>query len=383
MSSVQREVATTVRVKLHSLTERKSGLLTREYDAFQTTIQGDDADLYSATKQQASKVRKQKNPRRDTEQPVVLRNDVLGVEYDEDTVLSSWWVKIPVYDPERGRGNSIWCPATVPEKDEPLVQGGKVRDSELVRRDGEWYVHLVVKKRYEVREEYDDVLAIDMGARWIATSVALSTRETTFHGENVRRIREHYKQLRKSIGKAKVRQGKQILHRLGNTESRKVDDRLHKISRSIVDDAMARNAVIAVGDLGGIREGNDKGPHFNDKLHKMPFAKLLSYIEYKAHREGIEVVLVDEAYTSQTCNRCAEKGVRNTQGRFRCPHCGLDDNADKNGATNIGKRVLGKFSKPLSGTGAVLARPETQVVVEPENSQDSVGLTLSEGTPRL
>lgn len=114
---------------------------------------------------------------------------------------------------------------------------------------------------------------------------------------------------------------------------------------------MSRNAVIAVGDLGGIRKGNDKGRHFNDKLHKMPFAKLLSYIEYKAHREGIEVVLVDEAYTSQTCNRCAEKEVRNTQGRFRCPHCGLDDNADKNGATNIGKRVLGKFSKPLSDTG--------------------------------
>ena len=77
---MQREVATTVRIKLHSLTERKSNLLAREYDAFQTAVQGDDADLYSATKQQASKVRKQKNPRRDTEQPVVLRNDVLGVE---------------------------------------------------------------------------------------------------------------------------------------------------------------------------------------------------------------------------------------------------------------------------------------------------------------
>ncbi len=126
-----------------------------------------------------------------------------------------------------------------------------------------------------------------------------------------------------------------------------------------------------------------QGTDLNDKLHKMPFAKLLSYIEYKAHREGIEVVLVDEAYTSQTCNRCAEEGVRNTQGRFCCPHCGLDDNADKNGATNIGNRVLGKFSKPLSDTGAVLTRPETHVVVEPENSQDSVGLTLSEGTPRL
>lgn len=122
MSSVQREVATTVRGKLHSLTERKSDLLAREYDAFQTAVQGDDADLYSATKQQASKVRKQKNPRRDTEQPVVIRNDVLDVEYDEDTVLSSWWFKIPVYDPKRGRGNSIWCPATVLKKDEPRAR---------------------------------------------------------------------------------------------------------------------------------------------------------------------------------------------------------------------------------------------------------------------
>lgn len=162
-----------------------------------------------------------------------------------------------------------------------------------------------------------------------------------------------------------------------------MDDRLHKISRSIVDDAVARNAAIVIGDVGGIREGNDKGRQFNDKFHKIPFAKLLSYIEYKTHRAGIEVVLVDEAYTSQTCYRCPEKGVRNTQGRFRCPSCGLDDNADKNGATNIGKRVLGKLSKPLSDTGAVLAQPETQVVVEPENSLDDVGLTLSEDNPTI
>lgn len=78
-----------------------------------------------------------------------------------------------------------------------------------------------------------------------------------------------------------------------------------------------------------------------------------------------------------------KKGVRNTQGLFQCLHCSSDENADKNGATNIGKRVLGMFSKLLSDTRVVLARPETQVVVEPENSQDSVGLTPNEGTPRV
>jgi hypothetical protein len=60
---INREVATTVRLKLHSLTNVKERLLRREYDAFQDAVQGDsEADLCSATEQQARKVRKQKNP---------------------------------------------------------------------------------------------------------------------------------------------------------------------------------------------------------------------------------------------------------------------------------------------------------------------------------
>jgi putative transposase len=85
-------------------------------------------------------------------------------------------------------------------------------------------------------------------------------------------------------------------------------------------------------------------------------------------------------------SRCACEGDRATRGRFECPGCGLDDSADKNGASNVGKRALGKFSKPLSGAGAVLAQPETQVIVhrddEPANLAVSVGSTPG-GTSRL
>ena len=76
---MQRTVKTTVRIKLHSLTNRKADLLTREYEAFQTEMHGGDADLYSATDQQVSKVQRQKDPNPGTEQPVVLRNDVFDV----------------------------------------------------------------------------------------------------------------------------------------------------------------------------------------------------------------------------------------------------------------------------------------------------------------
>lgn len=93
------------------------------------------------------------------------------------------------------------------------------------------------------------------------------------------------------------------------------------------------------------------------------------------------------ARTSKTCNRCACEGVREMQGRFECPECGPDDNADENGALNIGKRASGKFSKSLSEAGAVLAQPETQVTVhrddEPANLSVSVGSTPSGATPRL
>ena len=92
-----------------------------------------------------------------------------------------------------------------------------------------------------------------------------------------------------------------------------------------------------------------------------------------------------------TCWRCGSQNTsREVQGRVECHDCELDDNGDKNGAANIGKRAVGKdIQSSLSTVGAVVAQPETQVVLkgtngemEPANSPDDVGLTLSEGSPR-
>ncbi|GAA0266745.1 RNA-guided endonuclease InsQ/TnpB family protein [Halobacterium noricense] len=392
---MHRDVTTTVRVKLHSLTERKARLVEREYAAFQDAVDGDNnANLYSATSQQAGKVRSNKNPREDTEQPVVLRNDCIAIEHDEETVLSSWWFKLPVYNPVKEQGDSIWVPVHVPEKDTHLLREEYICDSELVYRDGEWYVHLVCERSVAVADEYDDVLAVDMGAKWIAVSTFLSDRDTQFHGAEVRRVREHYKQLRKSIGKEKVRSGAQVIERIGDKESRTVEHELHQVANELVARARERNAVIVFGDMTGLRFDNDEGRYVNDKTHKMPYAKLANILTYKAHLDGRECIPVEEYNTSVTCWRCGSQNTRReVQGRLECHDCGLEDNADKNGASNIGQRAVGKdIQSPLSTAGAVVAQPETQVVLkgpngetEPANSLDpeDVGLTLSEGSPRL
>jgi putative transposase len=280
----------------------------------------------------------------------------------------------------------------VPNKDTHLLTDEYIRDSELVHRDGEWYVHLVCQRSVAVEDEYGDVLAVDMGAKWIAVSTFLSDRDTQFHGADVRRVREHYKQLRKSIRKAKVCSGAQIIERIGDKESRTVEHELHQVANELVTRARDRNAVIVFGDMTGLRFDNDKGRYVNDKTHKMPYAKMANILTYKAHLDGRVCLPVNESNTSVTCWRCGSQNTnRDVQGRVECFDCELDDNADKNGASNIGKRAVGKdITSPLSAVGAVVAQPETQVRLkrtngekEPANSPEDVVLTLSEGSPRL
>jgi transposase len=67
-------------------------------------------------------------------------------------------------------------------------------------------------------------------------------------------------------------------------------------------------------------------------------------LTYKAALAGIKVIKVFEDWTSQTCRKCSQRGMRNTQGLFICKKCG-EENADRNAAFNIAYRALGYISK--------------------------------------
>lgn len=65
-------------------------------------------------------------------------------------------------------------------------------------------------------------------------------------------------------------------------------------------------------------------------------------LEYKTRLAGTQLILVDPAYTSQTCNRCGHvaKENRESQAVFQCINCGNKDNADVNAAKNILNRAI-------------------------------------------
>lgn len=64
---------------------------------------------------------------------------------------------------------------------------------------------------------------------------------------------------------------------------------------------------------------------------------LMLHIKYKAERLGNHLLLIDPAYTSQTCSKCGyvSKDNRLTQSKFKCKKCGFELNADHNAALNI------------------------------------------------
>ena len=103
----------------------------------------------------------------------------------------------------------------------------------------------------------------------------------------------------------------------------------------------ARKA-LGLENLKGIR---DRGNGFNREMRWLlggwSFYDLGFKIEYKAQDVGIPVVMVDPAYTSQTCPKCGhcERANRKSQSVFKCVKCGFNINADLAGALNIGTRA--------------------------------------------
>lgn len=233
-----------------------------------------------------------------------------------------------------------------PEHEDLLAQHQvKVCNSELIRKGKDFYIHITVKKPVsQALKTSNRVLAVDIGERNIATSVVLVDgliRKPRFHARSVRGLRRHYAWLRRIL---QERQHFRTLARIKSTEGRRIDDLLHKASKAIIDHAVQENAIIAIGDLKGLRTSCPKGKRRRGKrfariVHNMPYHRLTTYIQYKAAWEGIPVILVGEEYSSRECHVCNNEGKRPSQGLFICRACGWTGHADINGAANIGKRA--------------------------------------------
>jgi putative transposase len=125
------------------------------------------------------------------------------------------------------------------------------------------------------------------------------------------------------------------INRFLHQQAKRTRDMEHKVSREVVNTTVEREAgTIAIGDVRDVARKGKLGKKSNQKISNWSHGKVRQYITYKAEAEGIEVDVVSERYTSQTCPQCG--GRHKPHGRrYVCGQCGFSGHRDGVGAVNI------------------------------------------------
>jgi IS605 OrfB family transposase len=135
----------------------------------------------------------------------------------------------------------------------------------------------------------------------------------------------------------------------------------HRISRRIVDYALANNATVIVFEhLGHFKLQKGKySKRGNEKRSYWLRGKIFKFTKYKAWSEQLITCRVNPRNTSRDCACCGNKVARYGENEpptdyrpgaplFTCSQCGSKGNADLNAARNIGLRLLKRYiEKPL------------------------------------
>ena len=162
---------------------------------------------------------------------------------------------------------------------------------------------------------------------------------------------------RRNPSRTYERTGREI-SRLYAKAHRIIDDWQHKTTSMLVHDydlialedlnlqGMSRKAKAKPDpDRPGayLHNGQSAKRGLNRSLRAASLAGIVSKLEYKTRLTGQNrLILVNPAYTSQTCSECGYCDSRNreSQADFECKQCHMSMNADLNAANNILKRGL-------------------------------------------
>ncbi|MET8054824.1 transposase [Streptosporangium sp. NPDC005286] len=209
-------------------------------------------------------------------------------------------------------------------------------ESDLLYRDGMWFLIATCDLPDVPVRTPDGFLGVDLGIANIATT----SGGVRHSGKALNAVRHRHRELRRRLQAKQTKSAKRLLKRRRRAEARFAANTNHTIAKQIVTEAARTGQGIALEDLQGIRDRVRLRKPQRVTLHSWSFHQLGGFIAYKAARQGVAVVHVDPAYTSQACSSCGHVDKKNRPGQatFSCTSCGFAEHADVNAARNIASR---------------------------------------------
>jgi putative transposase len=215
-----------------------------------------------------------------------------------------------------------------------MLKGCKPTAAVLVkRRDGGYFLHVVLTEQAPEPSEVKGFIGVDMGIKNLATT----DDGANFSGADVEKIRRRYNRIRKTCQRTGTKSAKRKLRKVRRKESGFKRDTNHIISKRLIAKAKAQNSAIGCEDLAGIGGRTTATKAQRSRQKGWAFYQLRAFTAYKATLAGVTLIPIDPRNTSRTCSECGhcEKKNRKSRDQFECRHCGFQCDADINAARNI------------------------------------------------
>ena len=221
----------------------------------------------------------------------------------------------------------------------------KIQQVRLVPKGNHIVVEIIYNKECEIKQDNNRYASIDLGLDNLCTLASNVAQSIIVNGKPLKSINHHYNKTKDKL-QYKLQQGKYSSKRISNLtlrRNKKIKDYMHKVSRKIVDYMEANSLnTLFVGKNVGWKDSINLGKTNNQNFVSIPYNMLIQMLEYKCKLAGINIVIVNEAYTSkcsflyrETINKHdTYKGKRVKRGLFVSSK-GIKINADINGSLNI------------------------------------------------
>ncbi len=183
-------------------------------------------------------------------------------------------------------------------------------------------------------------LGIDINERNVTMSDPLHGA-TIWDTSEVAELKERYRCLRARIGERKGRDyriSRRLYAKYGKRERDRTAQRIHLVTKAIVEHARTNKLRIIMEDLIGIRKrfrkGNGQGTSFRARMNSWTFREFQAQVQYKTRWEGLPIRRVNPRNTSRNCSKCGSS--QRFEGRtVICPSCRQIEDRDVNASRNI------------------------------------------------
>lgn len=248
------------------------------------------------------------------------QNYKVGVDY----------VAMPLF--VNGKSHKTKISAIVPDEALKILQSAKKGTMRITKKGNKYIAQIAYEKPEAKPSTGTHVMGVDLGLKCPAVAVSDGGKIKFYgNGRQNKFIRRKHNARRKKLGKAKKLRA---IKKSRNKEQRWMRNQDHKVSRAIVNEAIAQKVkTIKLESLSGIRNSARTSRKNSHSLHGWSFYRLGKFIEYKAQLAGIAVEYVDPAYTSQRCPHCG--CLNHAHDRNYTCSCGYHTHRDRVGALNI------------------------------------------------